>query len=36
VTAPPDLDIRPGSAVALKPRPDRLRWFDPESGRALH
>jgi multiple sugar transport system ATP-binding protein len=36
VTAPPDLDIRPGGAVALKPRPDRLRWFDPESGRALH
>jgi multiple sugar transport system ATP-binding protein len=36
VTAPPDLDVRPGSRVTLRPNPARLRWFDAESGRALH
>ena len=36
VTAPPDLDVRPGSTVTLRPNPVRLRWFDAESGRALH
>ena len=36
VTAPADLDVRPGSRVTLRPNPARLRWFDPDSGRALH
>jgi multiple sugar transport system ATP-binding protein len=36
VTAPSDLDVRPGSTVTLRPNPARLRWFDPDSGRALH
>ena len=36
VTAPADLDVRPGSKVKLRPHPARLRWFDPDSGRALH
>ena len=36
VTAPPDLDVRPGATLALRPNPARLRWFDPDSGRALH
>jgi multiple sugar transport system ATP-binding protein len=36
VTAPPDLDVHPGATVALRPNPARLRWFDPDSGRALH
>jgi multiple sugar transport system ATP-binding protein len=36
VTAPPDLEVRPGSTVTLRPNPARLRWFDADSGRALH
>jgi multiple sugar transport system ATP-binding protein len=36
VTAPPDLDVRTGATVTLRPDPARLRWFDPDSGRALH
>jgi multiple sugar transport system ATP-binding protein len=36
VTAPPDLNVRPGAIVTLRPNPARLRWFDPDSGHALH
>ena len=28
VTTPPDLDVRPGATLALRPNPARLRWFD--------
>jgi multiple sugar transport system ATP-binding protein len=31
-----DYRIGPGERLALQPRPDRVRWFDPESGQALH
>ena len=30
-----DLRLQPGESVRLVPRPDRLRWFDPESGEAV-
>ncbi len=30
-----DLSLRPGERLRLRPRADRLRWFDPESGRAV-
>ena len=36
VTAPPDLEVRPGATLALRPNPARIRWFDPETGHALH
>jgi multiple sugar transport system ATP-binding protein len=35
ITAPPDLAIRHGDAVALRPHPGRLRWFDRATGQAL-
>jgi multiple sugar transport system ATP-binding protein len=31
-----DLRIDPGERLALAPKPDRVRWFDPDSGQALH
>ncbi len=31
-----DYRVEPGETLALAPRPDRVRWFDPESGQALH
>ena len=31
-----DYRVDPGETLALAPRPDRVRWFDPESGQALH
>ncbi len=30
-----DLPLRPGETLRLRPRADRLRWFDPESERAV-
>jgi len=35
VTAPPDLVLRPGDAVWLRPFPKRLRWMDPNTGAAI-
>ena len=31
-----DYPVGPGEKLALAPRPDRVRWFDPETGMALH
>jgi multiple sugar transport system ATP-binding protein len=31
-----DYPVEPGGKLALAPRPDRVRWFDPETGAALH
>jgi multiple sugar transport system ATP-binding protein len=31
-----DFRVGPGERLALAPRPERVRWFDPESGQALH
>jgi len=31
-----DLVISPGDEISLMPRPDRVRWFDPESSAAVH
>jgi multiple sugar transport system ATP-binding protein len=30
-----DLSIHPGETLTLAPRPERVRWFDPESGAAI-
>jgi multiple sugar transport system ATP-binding protein len=30
-----DLAIKPGDALSLKPRPERVRWFDPATGAAI-
>ncbi len=30
-----DLGVRVGERLRVRPRPDRIRWFDPESGRAV-
>jgi multiple sugar transport system ATP-binding protein len=30
-----NLSVAPGDRLSLVPRPDRIRWFDPESTRAL-
>jgi multiple sugar transport system ATP-binding protein len=35
VTAPPDLQTRPGATLHLRPNPHRLRWMDPTSGANL-
>jgi multiple sugar transport system ATP-binding protein len=35
ITAPPDLPVRRGSTVALRPKPGRLRWFDADRGHAV-
>lgn len=32
VTAPTDLQTRPGDILHLRPNPNRLRWLDPTSG----
>jgi multiple sugar transport system ATP-binding protein len=32
VTAPPDLQTRPGETLHLRPNPNRVRWLDPTSG----
>ncbi len=34
-SAPSDRSFRPGERLRLAPRPDRIRWFDPESEQAL-
>jgi multiple sugar transport system ATP-binding protein len=31
-----DLSIHPGERLTLAPRPERVRWFDPESGDAIN
>jgi multiple sugar transport system ATP-binding protein len=31
-----DLDVNPGDRLTLAPRPERIRWFDPESGAAIN
>jgi multiple sugar transport system ATP-binding protein len=31
-----DYRVGPGERLALKPRSERIRWFDPETGQALH
>ena len=31
-----DYPVSPGERLALQPRPERIRWFDPETGQALH
>jgi multiple sugar transport system ATP-binding protein len=35
VAAAPDVPVRHGDTVHLEPRPDRLRWFDAETQKAL-
>ena len=30
-----DLALKPGENLTLSPRPDRVRWFDPETTQAL-
>jgi multiple sugar transport system ATP-binding protein len=30
-----DLKVAPGDALSLAPKPDRIRWFDPETARAV-
>jgi multiple sugar transport system ATP-binding protein len=30
-----DLAVNPGERLTLAPRPERIRWFDPESGKAI-
>jgi multiple sugar transport system ATP-binding protein len=30
-----DLAVSPGDRLTLKPRPDRIRWFDPETKKAI-
>jgi multiple sugar transport system ATP-binding protein len=30
-----DLTVRPGDRLSLVPKPDRIRWFDPETQKAL-
>lgn len=32
VVAPPELSIQPGDAVGVRLNPERLHWFDSESG----
>lgn len=31
-----DIRVAPGDELSLVPRPDRVRWFDPETSRAVH
>jgi multiple sugar transport system ATP-binding protein len=31
-----DYRVGPGERLALKPRSERVRWFDPDTGQALH
>ena len=31
-----DFPVGPGERLALAPKPDRIRWFDPETGQSLH
>ena len=31
-----DYPVGPGERLALAPKPDRIRWFDPETGQSLH
>ncbi len=31
-----DVRVAPGDELSLVPRPDRVRWFDPETSRAVH
>ena len=35
VAVEPDRPVRPGDTIHLEPRPERLRWFDAESGEAV-
>ncbi len=35
VTAAPDLDIRVGETIHLRPGPGRIRWFDPATDQAI-
>ena len=34
-TVESDMPIQPGSQLTLAPRPDRIRWFDPETESAI-
>src|SRR3546814_10984235 len=36
VPASPDLSVRSGATLRLRPNPDRIRRFEPESGQAMH
>ncbi|PPB80866.1 multiple sugar transport system ATP-binding protein [Albidovulum inexpectatum] len=31
-----DISLNPGDRLTLAPQPDRIRWFDPETTRAVH
>ena len=31
-----DIRVAPGDELSLVPRPDRVRWFDPQTSRAVH
>jgi multiple sugar transport system ATP-binding protein len=35
VAVEPDRPIRPGDIIHLEPRPERVRWFDSETGEAV-
>jgi multiple sugar transport system ATP-binding protein len=35
VVAPSDIAVRPGAVLRLRPRPDRIRWMDAQTGAAL-
>jgi multiple sugar transport system ATP-binding protein len=31
-----DLKVAPGDELSLVPKPDRVRWFDPETSKAVN
>ena len=30
-----DMKLKPGDTLKLAPQPDRIRWFDPETTKAV-